>query len=242
MKKLSIGIAATALAGIMCLGLTACGGDIKGEELPSENFEEAWAAAFDEAHFENVKVTASLTEKTWGIDGTVSGDVDYSITCIRADGLEYGKWSANVKVGDDGVDEYEFPRQGEYYFNGEVFYMKKSGKWVVFDPKDFEFEMYRMDGLLGLVCSFKDSEEMFSYDTKRGGYLYEVDGGEESNEMCLIKIKGGKVVNVNADGYAFISGGGGGYYAGNGVNLHLTYGGQTVTLPEGIPTAEEQNS
>ena len=60
MKKQMAALLSVSLAGAMCVGIAACGfgsAQSGGQQFSADTFDASWAAAFDEANFENFKAT-----------------------------------------------------------------------------------------------------------------------------------------------------------------------------------------
>ncbi len=232
MKKRLLAVVALAMAASLAFGLTACGGSIKGEELPSENFEEAWAAAFDEANFENIKLTCKGTAK-FSMGGTpqCNGTMSLTFTSVRANGLEHG--TARMR---QTVMGQTYTITSEYYYNGEKYYVKEDNEdWHIDEDYSFVGGGFPLEQFFGMDFQGCRESDKFVYDAKESGYVWLSGKQDEQNfEEIIIKFKTGKIAAIIQKSAAS------GQESDSEMKTEytITYGGQSVTLPEAFPAAE----
>lgn len=146
MKKLFVGIAATAMAAALCVSFAACGEpssakDVQGYEVT----EEQWDAAFDTFDKEDAKFTIEETttyEMTYTADLTIVGGKKTSGTYTNKSTLTY----VNNGVKQSVKGESNAASTGDYTYDELVQYLGMS----TYAPKEgkTEIEMYldRTDG------------------------------------------------------------------------------------------------
>lgn len=235
MKKQMAALLSVSLAGAMCVGIAACGfgsAQSGGQQFSADTFDASWAAAFDEANFENFKATwrtdyflkfSGPRPEDWEEMGPESMAETATIVC--ADGREY--WVGDM---DDGTTEET------YYYDGHI-YTKEYGNWTASESQPL------VSQILELFAEPAEEGEKFTYDAKKGYVLttseqHTMPGGEECELVLTLTFvfKNGKIShfvydqleNYTDDGYTV-------EYV---YDIDFTYGGQKVTFPEGFPVDE----
>ena len=243
MKKRAIVsvVASLALAGVMCVGLAACGGanakSIKGEEVT----KEVWDAAFD---FDNevyqnfkleIKEDAKSEMEFMGIKAKGSGTE--TKTYIYAEGLTYAKEKQKMTVKGSVPDDMKallseeqikqleeqlnqkIDEEKEYYVDetdGAAKYIQKvDGAW-----KNVSSVGKSAMAALKSECAQLPSKsfDQYTYDAAQKGYVAEASG-----VTYVVKFKGDKLVAVYATSNVLGT--------SSTYNLVLSYGGQSVKLP-----------
>lgn len=235
-------VASLALAGVMCVGLAACGGanakSIKGEEVT----KEVWDAAFD---FDNevyqnfkleIKEDAKGEMNLMGITAKMNGTE--TKTYIYAEGLTYAKekQKATVKgsIPDDmkGLLTEEQIKQAEEQLNQKIdeekeYYVDTTGDTTKYVQKvDGAWKNVSSAGKSAIGALKSECEQLpstafdkYTYDAGQKGYVAEASG-----VTYVVKFKGDKLVAVYVTSNLLGT--------SSTYNLVLTYGGQSVKLPE----------
>ena len=100
-------------------GDCVCGAQKSGDEtqtgkLPEENFEAAWAAAFDETNFDNFKIEGTLYYHFTDVNTVEPEEDSWDVTGIRANGCEhYSQLNSDPETST------------ELYYDGEVLYTRE---------------------------------------------------------------------------------------------------------------------
>ena len=234
MKKRAVvaTMASLALAGVMCVGFAACGGEsaksIKGEEVTAEQ----WDAAFEnEELYQNFKL--EIENETVITMGDIKVTIDATGELLYADQKTYTTQKAKTSVKGDlpaGAGYSDGTVESEYYVDetGETtkYIEKKDGAWAYVEQGSgmdhYTSAMEELEFLIDQAGSL-DFED-YEYSTEHNGY---VEKDAEEGDLIVIKFKDGKlkamyVEQSGTEGPASMS------MTGSYV---ITYGGQSVTLP-----------
>ena len=239
MKKRAIvsTLASIALAGVMCVGFAACGGDtaesIKGEEVD----QATWDAAFEnEELYKNFKLETegdmvmemTLAEKTIKVTAEQSGE------CIYADAKTYAIVKAKTSVSGDLPDEMkDYYKDGseemEYYVDEsgeEIKYVAKvDGKWanITENTNRYNSALEALENVLDNVVGSGEYED-YEYSAEHNGYVAKE---AREGELVVIKFKDGKLKAIytketeeSASAKTTFT-----------MSYVITYEGQSVTVP-----------
>lgn len=227
-KKVLFGIAASALAAVMCVGFVGCGGgnaqSVKGEEVTAEE----WVAAFSESSFENFKLVAAMKMEQKA--GEESGKQEISATIIVADKKEHivmtTKSEGTLADSSDEVNE-------------EVYVDKTGASSVYFEKNDegqweTDTSGTSASDILTSITIYSLLYSAFKYDDEKAGYVVNTDnallaGVPEQVRGAVLKFKDAKLVGM----YMEYEEGDkdNGEYMKVSYDYFFTYGGQSVTLP-----------
>ena len=251
-KKAIISTAASlALAGVMCVGLVACGGgagaakSVKGAEIT----EEAWNAAFSGDTFAetyaNFKLEVVIQTKASMSAGGKSqkATMTVSTTYVYAEQKSYVKATTKASAsGDISKEEKEALKalQGtvEYYVDESgddtVFYAKDDdGKWTIDTSDEYDSATETLMELVTEELTSLNFAE-YEYSTEYKGYVLKETPSETPGGMPTIVLKfdsEGKLKAVYAEYVRDISGEGASQKTEVTMSYVMTYGGQSVTLP-----------
>lgn len=260
MKKAFAGLAVAVLLGATCVGFAACGEDTpdgkdeeKGEGSPNEIVSdkitaEEFAAAFDDALFENFKVEIEVEEIRTDEEGgqVVCTRMERFKQTIRVEnGRAYTKVTAKRNYTGE-LPEYSYcekykaeyaTTELEYYYPiireslDKKYIVQENGKWVYTGytpdytavwPVNFYQGSVRIDGWPMSWVELA-SEEMlnasnYEYSDEYKGYLYKVE-----DTILVAKFKDGKLkaLYIEVDYGRQVQ----------NISVLITYGGQSVTLP-----------
>ena len=219
-KKWLYGIAAGALAAVMCVGFAACGGtnakDVKGEEFPAEKKEEMWQAAFADENFTNFKMVAKGTEKKE--DGKA---IKEEMIVIITEKGSYTKIPASM-TNDKKAYEMYIEKAEDYEY---VYVKDEDGKWVKVKEEAGKTPDLGKVLVASAIYSFKDQAENYEYSKEWKGYI--VPDEPATSEAPVLKFKGGKLVAIYSK------------ETDAGQDIVFTYGKQKISFPKATELTEE---
>lgn len=253
MKKRAIfsTFASLALAGVMCVGFAACGGEtaesVNGEEVTADQ----WASALEnEDLYKNfklnvnsdivmeMKVSAGTETKEIKVSGTQTGEIVY------ADSKTYSKNTATVTISGLSDEEKALMNSmlesmlGDFKegTTEEESYVDESAEPTKYIVKDEDgkwvYDDYGTGGLKvlsGLARMIGDYEN-YEYSEHFKGYV-EKGTAEDAEEYTVVKFKDGKLKAI------YEKSGGAGDSSGMSMtqtmttSYVITYDGQSVTVP-----------
>lgn len=242
--------ASVALAAAMGIGFVACDNGNKNasetdaleaaEQLVGEEVsKEEWAAAFDEANFDNVKIDWTLMGDTKIVE--LREDIDLHVVITIADGKGHCKmtWSLTTDDGtQSGTNETYCVRE-----NGAVkYYRTENGKWVV--TSENPGIQLATDGVASIMLYFAFDEDIMmslnsvyektvkgiaaeglkcEYKEEKKGYWLDYLGAEfitvkfSDKKIAVLMIESDSADGEYAEKFRYV--------------YSYTYGGQSVTLP-----------
>ena len=189
-KKLFVGIAAAALAAVMCVSFAACGEggagkakSIKGEEVTAEQ----WAAAFADLQKDDAVFTAELSES-----------LTVNHTVIKNKEKEYYKETENTGDGKNVVEQYTERESGgalyTLYDKGDDGWEKSEHENSIVTETTLFYEGITFN-YSGLYSSFKYSAEdkgyvLASASEDRPSYIFKFDKeGRLAAIYCHFELK-----------------------------------------------------
>ena len=227
MKKRAVfsTVASIALAGAMCVGFAACGGEtaesIKGEEVD----KATWDAAFSEDSIGNVKAEMEITSvNTYE---TFSYEAEQKIVASFVGENQYIKLEGSGKVKGDLPAEMqghlvENEIKLDYYYDGEnsEYIDEVDGNWA-YVTASAETPYIDALELVADMIPLTDYEE-YEYSADKNGYVL-----KEEEQSPVIKFKDGKLkavylVNTREQGSVKNM---------MTISAIFTFSGQEVTLP-----------
>ena len=164
-KRLATTMASVLLAGVMCVGFTACGDSaesMKGEEVTAEQ----WAAAFSAENFENVKIEIECdATTTYKEDGAwVSGGSSDKAEIVIADGKAYYKLQVSPKGGNGrNAEQYEIKTNGGI----AVYRQNAAGSWIESEVSQYFQAFLMVDHIETLAAQYG----IFEYNAEKKGYV-----------------------------------------------------------------------
>jgi hypothetical protein len=236
-KLLLAGVATVATIG-MCISMTACGETA--ESIVSDEVTTAEATeALSSSNFTNCKVEGTYvmdltmldpTSKTVGETQNYKSTADISMTYVD------DKIYLEMKLSGDALEKLGEKVKTSYslYINSktnEVYQQNDEGKWEVktyssSDIASISSIVDMMNVNEGIVPSESDFSN-FTYDADKKGYVFtETDSTGNSYEE-IIKFKDGKLAALIADVKASNTL----YSIDYTMEMLITYGGQSITLP-----------
>ena len=204
-KKLFVGIAAAALAAVMCVSFAACGEggagkakSIKGEEVTAEQ----WAAAFADLQKDDAVFTAELSIKSSskssaaGISSSESLTVNHTV--IKNKEKEYYKETENTGDGKNVVEQYTERESGgslyTLYDKGDDGWEKSEHENSIVTETTLFYEGITFN-YSGLYSSLKYSAEdkgyvLASASEDRPSYIFKFDKeGRLAAIYCHFELK-----------------------------------------------------
>lgn len=213
-KKLFVGLAAAALAAVMCVSFVACGDntpdaqDTKGVEVTAEQ----WTAAFEALTKEDAEYTytmkttytssITMTDPDTGKELKGGGVSTTELVYSKKGNKEYMVSTETNKISGDarrimilmGLSESDLPegdttteteeRYGEKTADGYVLYVQVDEKWTTRDGNSFAPDA---------LDSYKYAD--FVYSKENGGYIPKDYSAEDGDELMVIKFdKDGNLV------------------------------------------------
>ena len=266
MKKLLLGIAASVVAASMCFTLAACNNGNNGNGGDnSVNSEETWIKAFeDSVAATNYKFEQKMTSTgKYNQDGDLVDVVSTNTLEYGYDGAglkAYTKQESNTKIGNEDPKKRSVEMYLEVTDSTLIEYDYEDDVWEVDEEEctDEEeakatFETYTGIAGLGSIMMSQysgtgDKEDvtgtiaeiysLFSYNSKTNVYSATVKpvSAYVNYEMTLqISFKDGKLYKVIND-YVY---GEGDETTTNHLEITITYGGVSITIPQGAKDALE---
>ena len=211
--KLFTTVFSVALAGALCVGLTACGDNpfsskawkMKSEEVTAEQ----WTEAFKEDNFKNVKIESTTIQegKFENKDGTKEdAKVVIERTAVIVDDVQYYTAKATVKKGSQNFKDYVQNLNAESYSTktGEgkynVVYKNKDGKW-----RQYPAESGVAKSVLYQYLGLGNFSNVFKYVDAESGYMLDASNTEVTGDELQylngyrLKFKDGKLAAVFGD-------------------------------------------
>lgn len=204
MKKLFVGIAATALAAVMCVGLVGCGtksaADLKSQQFSDETFEADWKAAFAEENFKNYVLTVSTVMEAkegeeWGkqtttMTITVNEGKEKIVGTVKYEGAAIEKDEDGNDIKEETEEMYVDTVNGVYYSKND------DGEW------ETTTSGMSSESIIGTYMMLGDYGSAFEYNADKKGYTLKTeDTGLPSFilsylEGIVFKFKDNKIAGV----------------------------------------------
>lgn len=237
--------ASLALAGVMCVGLAACGGgvdakSVKGEEVTKEVWDAALNCESMEKFFEvygNFKLEEEMVVKTEvkTEEKSASSTTKVTTTYTYAEKKTHLELKTKVSASGDLTDEEKeaikkAEMEVEFYIDesgdNTVFYAELDGEWTKVESDDNDYSS-ATEELMNLVQGMLDTTDYdkWTYSADDKGYV--MKDAKEGMTMVL-KFTDGKLKAVYVEASREQTG----MKMTYTYNYVMTYGGQSVTLPE----------
>ena len=190
-----------------------------GERISDEDIDAVWAAAFDSKNFENFRMTVKVR-----LGGMPEGLSAMTITLVRVGTLEL--------VQSTGLDK----TTTMYFYDGTTYYQKNdAGDWEETNPEDKPTVM----AILSKLVKPKRYSSEAVYSEEKGGYVVgstlilskDAPVIPTTNVLCF---KDNHLVGFTTTFQTEDDSFPGGQVTEFTITIDFTYGGQSVTPPEGL--------